>query len=218
MHAGRALHLCAGCEADLPALSRVCRLCATPLPGGDGVCGRCIRRPPPQDAAFAGFAYRFPIPRLVTGFKYEQQLHLGAVLGELFLHRMLESAPPRPDLLLPVPLHGRRLRERGFNQSLELARTLARGMDLPCAPALARRIRPTLAQAGLSPVQRRRNIRGVFAVDPSVVGMRVAIVDDVMTTGSTAGELVRALKTAGAARVDIWVLARAVHGVHDAVP
>lgn len=220
--AGREIDLCRGCEADLPVLGAACPLCALPMPSvacSQGhVCGRCLRLAPPQDAAYAGFVYAFPIRQLVTGFKYERRLDQGRVLAELFMARLAASSPRRPDVLIPVPLHATRLRERGFNQSLELARVLSRDMGVPTAPDRVQRIRATSAQAGLSLAQRRRNMRGVFVAKADVSGAHVAVVDDVMTTGSTTGEMVRSLKAAGAARVDLWVLARALHGVSGAVP
>jgi ComF family protein len=202
------MDLCRDCAAELPRNRHCCARCALPLPAAAALCGRCQRKPPPWDAAWAPFRYGWPLDRLESRFKFGRDLAAGRALT------MLWQAEPRPtalpQLILPVPLHRRRLRQRGYNQALELARPLARAFALPLRHDLLRRQRETRAQTELDARHRRRNVRGAFAVPDGVaVPAHVAILDDVMTTGATLAECARVLKRAGATRVDVWALARA---------
>ncbi len=203
------MDLCPGCLADLPRNRPACPRCALPLPPG-GVagcpCGRCQRRPPPFDRCQAPFLYGPPLDGLITGLKYGARLAHARVLGEL-LARHVEMARP-PDLLIPVPLHPRRLRERGFNQALEMARVVARRAALRLAPATCMRVRDTPHQTGLEARVRRRNLRGAFVAAPRVRGLRLAVIDDVVTTGATAEAVTLACRRAGAAGVEVWAAAR----------
>jgi ComF family protein len=196
--------LCGECEQELPRLGPACAQCALPLTPGAG-CAACATHPPGFDAARACFAYRFPLDRLVQRFKFAGDLATGRWLGE----RMAASlAGAHADLIVVPPLGGRRLRERGFNQALELAKIVSRALAVPCAPRALARIRETGPQPGLARRERARNLRGAFRCDARVEGLHVAIVDDVLTTGATAQELARVLKAAGAARVSVWAAAR----------
>lgn len=199
--------LCPGCHGDLPRLGTACERCGEPLPVA-GVCGHCLHTPPPFDSTRALFRYAPPVSELVLRFKFQGALHLAELLGGL-LAEHLAAAEPRPELVIPVPLHPTRLAARGYNQALELGRPLARALGLPLAPALCRRVRDTAAQSNLDPDRRRRNVRGAFAVNGPVPA-RVAILDDVITTGATLTELARVLRRAGAHHVEAWALARTV--------
>ncbi len=200
--------LCAGCTSELPYLKTACCGCAISLPQA-GVCGQCQQKPHSFDSAWAAFDYQPPIDHLIQSLKFNSKLYSARLLGELMAERLAVAGLAMPELLLPVPLHSSRLRQRGFNQALELAWPLAREFDLPLKPNLCRRLRPTTAQTGLDAKARRRNLKGVFEVVAMSGVSHVAIVDDVMTTGSTAEMLAKALKRAGVARVDVWVCARA---------
>jgi ComF family protein len=200
--------ICHACAAELPWLQNGCRRCAIPLPQ-EGICGACLKKPPAFDSAFAAFEYDAPADSLIQGLKFNARLYNARLLGEVMARRLQECGVERPQLLIPVPLHARRLRERGFNQALELARPLARTLELPLRPEICRRLRATPPQTGLDAKARRRNLKGVFEVKPIAGISHVAIVDDVMTTGSTVGAMARALKRAGVARVDVWICARA---------
>lgn len=170
-------------------------------------CGRCQRQPPPWHGVWAPFRYAWPLDRLEARFKFAGDLAAGRALAEAWLDC---AAPARPQALLPVPLHRRRLRARGYNQARELARTLASGLDIPCAERLLLRTRATRAQTDLGARERRRNVRGAFAVRPGArLPTHVALVDDVCTTGATLAECARTLRRGGVERVDVWVLARA---------
>ena len=205
--------LCDPCRETLPRIDAGCARCAAPLPGataGLHVCGRCQTRPPNYDQAQARYRYAAPIDRLVQGFKYQRRLDWGRVLGEA-LAQQLQAMGARAEAIVPVPLHRRRLRERGYNQSAELARPVGRLLGIPVLTRAAYRVRPTPAQTGLSRDERRRNVRNAFEIaqQTEIADKHVAIVDDVMTSGHTVDALARALKRAGATEVSVWVVARA---------
>ena len=202
------LDLCADCAAELPRNRSCCARCALPLPLPTALCGQCQRHPPAWDAAWAPFRYAWPLDRLESRYKFGRDLAAGRVLCTVW------QREPRtidlPQLMLPVPLHRSRLRQRGYNQALELARPLARILGVPCRHDLLLRQRATDAQTELDAVARRRNVRGAFSLREGVtMPAHVAVLDDVMTTGATLAECVRVLKRSGVRRVDVWALARA---------
>lgn len=201
--------LCTACAAELPWNEPACPRCAHPLPPGVvGLCGHCQRQPPPFERALAAFRYAYPIDRLLQGLKFHQQLHLAPLLGDLLAERLEARADPLPECLIPVPLHRRRLRTRGYNQALELARPLARRLGLALAPGVVQRLRATRVQSELKARERRANLRGAFRLQGPLAARHVAIVDDVVSTASTVGELARVLKRAGVERVEVWSCAR----------
>ncbi len=202
--------LCAGCAADFGANRTCCARCAMPLAQAASACGTCLRSPPPFDAAWAAFRYAHPLDLLEARFKFHADLAAGRVLAELLVLRAQADAPALPDAIVPVPLHRARLRTRGYNQALELARPLAQALDLPLRLDLLERTRATDAQSALDAKARRRNLRGAFsAVADAPLPAHVALFDDVRTTGATLREAARTLLRAGVARVDAWALARA---------
>jgi ComF family protein len=204
--------VCVAClDRFAPALPR-CMRCGLEVPAGKAICGGCLLEPPPYASALAAVTYGFPWDRLVAGFKYRAALDVAPALVELLLGAQRRSAAAPPSLLLPVPLHAARLRERGYNQAWELARRLGRRLGCRADPSLLLRIRDTPRQLALAPAGRAANVRGAFALEPrrreEVRGRSVTVVDDVMTTGATAAEIARVLLAAGAARIDVWVVAR----------
>lgn len=205
------LDLCAGCADELPRNRACCARCALPLAEALPQCGQCQRSPPPWDAAWAPFRYGWPLDRLESQYKFGADLAAGRVLSTLW---RLELRPVAlPQLLLTVPLHHSRLRQRGYNQALELARPLARDFGVPLRHDALLRRRATDAQTELDALARRRNVRGAFAVrDGVTLPDHVAVLDDVMTTGATVAECARELRRAGVQRVDVWALARAPLG------
>ncbi len=204
------LDLCPACRRALPWNGCACRRCAAPLPV-PGVCGECLHHPPPFDAAFAPLLYRTPVDWLLQGFKFNGRLAPGRLCGTLFAEALAGRDGPLPQLVIPVPLHPRRLAGRGYNQALELVRPAARQLALPLAPELVRRLRATATQSLLDAAQRHRNVRGAFALTGPLPAEHVAIVDDVVATGSTVGELARVLRRGGARRIEVWAVARAGH-------
>lgn len=202
------LDLCRACAAELPRNGSCCARCALPLPGNVALCGACQRKPPPWHAAWAPFRYGWPLDRLEARYKFGRELAAGRTLAELW--RRLPPPAARPALILPVPLHRTRLRQRGYNQALELARPLGRTLGVPVRHDLLLRSRGTAAQTELDAASRRHNVRGAFAMrDGAVLPAHVVLLDDVMTTGATLAECARVLRRAGVARVDVWALARA---------
>jgi ComF family protein len=195
---------CPACDAALPYLSPAhCPVCALPTIDG-AVCGRCLRHPPHFNRTLAIFAYTFPLDKLVLALKYGEKLHLANSLAD----KMAQCVSVRPDCLVAMPLHPARLRERGFNQSFQLARRIGRQLDLPVLPSACQRVRNTPSQSTLPWKERDKNMRKAFSCSSAVAGKHVAVVDDVMTTGATINELALALLNAGATEVSAWVVAR----------
>lgn len=204
------LDLCRGCRQELPQPRSSCARCAEPLSIGalEALCGRCQVNPPAFERAQALFAYQAPVDHLLQGLKFDGRLEMARLLGTLMGRWLTAGIDELPDVLVPVPLHASRLRERGFNQALELARPIARQLGIPLDLHSCRRLRATGSQLELSRKARIRNVKGAFEVLRPLQG-RVAVIDDVMTTGSTASELARVLLKAGADSVQVWVCARA---------
>lgn len=213
-----AFDLCVACEAALPRIERPCLRCALPLvPAADpaltgsDTCPACTVRGPAFTGCIAPFAYEFPLDELVTALKYRGALAHARVLGMLLARAVCTRGCGQGiDLVVPLPLHVSRLVERGFNQSHEIARFVARRYGFPLESRALRRCRPTAPQVGRTRDERQANVRDAFvAARHAVAGRHVALVDDVVTTGSTVEAAAVALLRAGARRVDVWCVARA---------
>jgi ComF family protein len=189
--ASRELSVCAACREDLPWLDD------DSLPAAADT-----------HRVLAALSYEYPVDRMVTAAKFHRQLHFACALGELLAGVAEKRCAELPDLLVPVPLHRDRLARRGYNQALEIARPVAERLRLRLAPSECERCKPTAEQTGLTAAQRRRNLRGAFRARSSCAGARVAILDDVITTGSTAAAVAHAFRQAGAAHVEVWAVAR----------
>lgn len=202
--------LCTACAADLLRNRVCCPRCALPLDAPAPLCGECLNSEPPFASACAPFVYAPPLDTLLTRLKFGRNLAAGRVLSELWIAAIREAPPPIPQALIPVPLHDDRLRERGYNQALELARPLAHAFGIALRHDVLVRSRATSAQSHLDADARHRNLRGAFALVPNAKPpAHVALFDDVMTTGTTLRECARTLVRAGVARVDVWAVARA---------
>lgn len=202
--------LCEGCARDFPRNDVCCPRCALPLKTPAPLCGECLDREPPFASAWAPFRYAHPLDLLEARFKFRGDLAAGRVLADLMIERAVDDAPARPDLIVAVPLHVSRLRERGYNQAFELAKPVAGALGVPIARDGLARIRATPAQTGLDAAARRRNLRGAFAVPRGAsLPKHIALFDDVVTTGATVRECARVLRRAGVERIDVWALARA---------
>ena len=203
--------LCSACDDDLPYLTAsCCPVCATPTPGGE-TCGRCLQHPPQFQRTTAAFTYTFPLDKLLHALKYGEQLVLVNSLADKLVQRVQTTQlthQPYPDYLVPMPLHPARLRERGFNQSLELARRVGEQLNIPLRVNACQRVRDTPPQFSLSWKERDKNMRRAFVCTEDFSGKSVAVVDDVMTSGASLNELALTLKSAGATEVSAWLIAR----------
>ena len=208
----RGLDLCQPCWRDLPTNSPACERCALPLPPADHrtprICGRCQRADPPFDSLIAPYRYEVPCDFMVKRLKFSGALCFGRLIGELLVRHLNDEAQRTPELIVPVPLHSARLRQRGFNQSAQIAIGVAAKLGCKLDNSLLCRTRDTVAQMDLPANQRKRNVRDAFRVGKPVDGARLALIDDVVTTTSTVSELARVLKRAGAAEVQVWSFAR----------
>ncbi|WP_348758999.1 ComF family protein [Candidatus Methylocalor cossyra] len=203
----RGRDLCRPCADALPYLRRACPRCALPHAEA-GPCAACRADPPAFDRAFALFHYQAPVDHLIRALKFGARHPCARLLGTL-LADGLEGRGARPEALIPVPLHARRYRQRGFNQTVEIARTVARRLGITLDLGSCRRVRATAPQAQLSARERHENLRAAFAVRPGVGYRHVAIIDDVVTTGATANALAQALRDAGVETIEVWSCARA---------
>ena len=198
--------VCACCHADLPWQGPACGRCALPLPT-TGICGHCLQQPSPLDAVHAAFDYSFPLDRLLPRLKFHADFACGRVLAQCMAERF--AALPRPAAIVPVPLHPARLRSRGYDQALELAKPIARALALPLRGNLLQRCKSTSAQSRLHADARQHNLREAFRVATvPELPAHIALLDDVMTTGATLQAAAQAMRNAGVARVDAWVCAR----------
>ena len=207
--------LCARCVATLPWQQRACLRCAVPLaavaPVNDAattmICNACVMEPPPLIEVHAACVYDSPLDRLAPRFKFHGDLAAGRVLSGLMIEAF--ASLPRPDAIVPIPLHRARLRERGFDQALELARPLANALGIPLLDSVLVRDVATHPQSRLDAADRRYNVEDAFDVrSGSDLPAHVVLVDDVMTTGATLHSAAQSLYRAGAVRVDAWVAAR----------
>ncbi len=208
---GTNLDLCHGCRSDLINLNHTCRQCGLPLQGGEHMlCGQCLKHPPHFDRVICGYQYRPPLTSLIHGLKFSGRLQHARILTDLITTSVSGNQSTLPDCLIPVPLYRKRTRQRGFNQALELARLLSRQLAIPLDYQCCIRQQATEAQRGLDAKARRRNLRNAFAMVKPLPAKHLAIIDDVMTTGTTVNELARVLKGAGAESVQVWPVARAI--------
>ncbi len=200
--------ICKTCTELFIPLGFTCRICAIPLPDDKFlVCGQCIRKKPLFDRVFASYRFEEPLRTLLHEFKYREGLYLNSFIANL----MLRTPPDlnNTQCLVPVPMHPGRLRDRGYNQANELAKYLAVRLKMPYEPLLCKKIRNTAPQAGLNGKQRQQNLRGSFTTNTSPYH-HITLVDDLLTTGSTANELAGTLKKQGIVQVDVWCCARAI--------
>ncbi len=202
--------LCADCVRHLPRIAEPCGACGEPRAGPRLVCARCLGNPPRWQRLVAPFAYRGLARQYLLQLKFHEATWLGRVLCDAGLDAF-RAAEIRPEALLPVPQHRARLLERGFNQAEFVARRLAGKLGIAFDRRALTRLRETEPQSGLSAARRRDNLRGAFAYAPRRAYRHVAVVDDIVTTGSTADEITKLLHRAGVDHVEIWALARTVH-------
>lgn len=207
------LDLCRPCADSLPYVGIACPRCARPLSAPVPLlCGACQKKPPAFHASVALLEYdtQGPAGHLVKSLKFGARYPAARLLGTLLAER-LHGRSDLPEAIIPVPLHESRYRKRGFNQAIEIARTVSRRLDIPLDLTACRRIRATVAQARLPAGERRGNLRKAFAARPGLVHRHVAILDDVVTTGTTVNEVARTLRWAGVEKIEVWACARTGH-------
>lgn len=202
--------VCSECMALLPAIGASCTYCAYPLPDDHYlVCGYCIKNPPYFDSATIAYRFEEPLRSLIHQFKYQEGLYLASFLGQLILNAKEKNASPDPECLIPVPMHPKKIKQRGFNQTLLLTRFLAKKLQINYDVAHCHKRVNTPPQAQMDRKKRAKNLREAFSVS-KIPYQHVALIDDLLTTGSTLNELAKQLKGAGVTRVDIWCCARTV--------
>jgi len=196
--------ICSNCLDDMPwHRAEQCPQCA--LLAYDGrLCGNCLAAAPEFDATTASFRYEYPLNSMLQRYKYGQSL----VMANTFSTLLSAAIYTRPDIVIPMPLHPKRLQERGFNQSLEIARIMSKQLGIQVEMNACRRIKLSPPQASLPLKQRVKNMKGAFSCTTRLDGLRVALLDDVMTTGASLNALAKAVKSAGASHVECWVVAR----------
>ena len=200
--------VCRACYAELPWAGAACRRCGGPLPAQPrSVCGRCQVEPPAFSAVVAPLRYDFPVDAAIKALKFHRRLHYLPAFGSI-LREAARDLPGDIDALVPVPLHWRRQLTRGFNQAMELCRALGPMLPVPVLDGVAR-VRNTPYQSGLDAGARQSNLRGAFRLRERVGAAHVLIVDDVVTTGATAGRLAATLRAGGVRRVSVIAVARA---------
>lgn len=209
------VEVCLSCYQALPHNHSCCQHCSLPLPeeiDGDVLCGRCIKSSPKYDYSHSLFRYEDDIINLVHQLKFGEKISYARSIGEMLLvafENAIVDKYGKPDCIIPVPLHNKRLRQRGYNQSTEITRVMAKKTGMPIAYDAVVRRRVTLTQTGLKAKERQKNIRGAFSVLDVENYRHVLIIDDVVTTGSTVNELSKELKRSGVERVGVLSIARA---------
>lgn len=207
--------LCKACYQDLPWIQNACITCASEFTNqheqNQGMmCGACLQTPPPYDKCVALFSYQPPVSQLILALKFHRKLAYGRLLAEILAEKANEyyNKHLKPDLIIPMPLHPNRLKERGYNQALELAKPLAKKIDITLSTDLCSRIVDTQTQSSMIANNRRNNVKQAFAVHASLKNKHILIIDDVITTGSTVCALSQQLQLVGAKTIDVWCCAR----------
>ena len=197
---------CKTCDAVLPYFNTPhCPVCALPNPTSE-VCGHCVTQPPLFNRTTAVFSYTFPLDKLIQAMKYREQLALAHAFAKKLAQQINKGE--LPDYVVPMPLHPAKLRERGFNQSLLIAAAITRELNLKLLPNACRRLRDTPPQSALPWKERNKNVRNAFSCEMDLSGKRVALVDDVLTSGASLNALADAVSEKGAIQINTWVVAR----------
>lgn len=209
--------LCEPCYHSLPSNNAACFSCGIPFASESNhqaVCGHCLQFPPPYERCVAGWRYEPPMDFFVRRLKFNKDLAYARLMAQLLADRLVKiycDQTHKPEVIFPVPLHSKRLRERGFNQAAEIARVISRKLSIPMDITSCVRTKMTLAQAELHAHQRGKNVKNAFTYVPSGPYRHVAIVDDVMTTGHTVTELAKTIQKTSDTRIQVWICARATY-------
>jgi ComF family protein len=197
---------CDDCEQDFIQVVSRCPVCARHSPY-NVICGTCLKQPPYFASTDVLFNYQYPVSYLIKAFKFHKRPELARCFAEIMAKKLKKKAK-LPELIIAVPLHKKRQRQRGYNQSLEFAVEINKRLGLTLSRSLCRRIKNTDPQSSLPKKIRRKNVKGAFCLDEKPIPKHIAIVDDVITTGSTINELAHLLKKGGCQRIDVWAIAR----------
>lgn len=203
------VEICLPCQQDLPLNTSTCSSCATPLTTV-GLCGRCLLSPPPYERCIAPYQYHYPLDALIKALKFGGQLRYATQLGHLLLSHIEQQSSTKPDCLIPIPLHPDRLRERGYNQALEIARPIAKHFNIPIDTDSFQRHKATAPQAMLAYTDRANNIQDAFVKNKEFPYKHAVVIDDVITTGATIAEFCKTILQSSDARIEVWALARAI--------
>lgn len=203
------LCLCQSCLEELPFIEESCTGCGIPLDSNAKTCGACIKTPPPNTTCISLLHYQAPVDYLIKHMKYHNQLSIAELMGKLLVEKIKQSSQPIPEQIIPVPLHFSRLQQRGYNQAIEIARSISRAFNIPINLTDCSRKRNTTPQYDLPSNLRADNMREAFEIINEIPAKHIAIVDDIMTTGSTVWEFSQAIIDSGVERVDIWTCSRA---------
>jgi len=203
--------ICSSCSSTLPDIKAQCFQCGLPLEtteNGCVLCGQCLQKPPHFDLCISPYHYKEPLNQFITQLKFHNKLYYANILASLLIRKIELLQDNLPECIIPVPLHSGRLRQRGFNQALEIARPIAKKYKIKLDTQSCKRVVATTSQMTQDKSARKENIRHAFKVKSPFPYQHIAIVDDVMTTGNTVNELARVLRSAGAIRIQIWTPAR----------
>ncbi len=198
---------CEDCERDLAQEDPKCPVCARNSPASLK-CGTCTTKQPNFTKTVALFKYQYPTNNLIKAFKYNNRPELANCFADRLTKKLLCEEGAMPKTLLPTPLHSKRQRHRGYNQSLELAHQLGKKLGIDVNSSLCRRIKNTAPQSKLPMKRRKENVKGAFQLIDHKMPGHIAIIDDVITTGATVDEIAGLLIKAGCQRVDVWSVAR----------
>ena len=198
---------CTPCYLQLPFQGNNCTQCGQQYSSGHDYCGRCLSSPPSFDQCFCPFEYKSGIKELICNIKYREKPSLAEHAAQLLAREIIEQEIELPQAIIPVPMHLKRLRSRGYNHANLIAKQLSRILDITHIDDLVAKTKPTLTQAGLSLKKRKTNLKNSFELTKNTDFKRIAIIDDVMTTGATAEEIAKILKKNGVDYIQVWGIA-----------
>jgi len=198
---------CTNCQQLLPWKVCYCAICSAEL-AEPGICGRCQTRPPYFHQSAIPFHYRSPVSDHIQGLKYHEQFHYAVALSKMLSRWIVKTTAALPDVIVPIPLHRKRINQRGFNQAVEISALLSRQLNIPLNRRLLRREINTISQTGLNEKMRRINIKRAFSINRPCGYGHVALVDDVVTSGHTVNEAAKTLRMAGVDSISVWAIAK----------
>jgi len=207
------IDLCPDCHAELPWIEQACFQCGIPLHNAQNKqrCGQCMQKTPAYDHVISVCHYQNPLVWLIQQMKFKKKPAIANLLGHVMARQLKQQKISLPDAIIPVPLHYKRQLQRSFNQSEEIAKVIAKQLFCSLDTQYLERHLPSKQQSGLDAKKRKKNVKGIFRIKNKQRNhyTHVALVDDVMSTGSTVNEIARTLKKNGVKKIDVWVLARA---------